>query len=73
MFTRNLILLQLGAGRPLVLVVLGNVVTEFSERDDFANRRIGSRRDFDEIEAEALRFAQGVGQLHDAELFAGGS
>jgi hypothetical protein len=65
--------LEFGAGGPLVLVVLGNVVTEFPERDDFANRGIGRGRDLDNIKSEALRFAQGIGKLHDAQLFAGGS
>ena len=65
-------LLQLRPGRFLVLLLLGDVVTELSEIDDFADRRVGGGRDFDQIEAEALSFAQGVGKLHDAELFAGG-
>jgi hypothetical protein len=65
--------LELRAGRPFVFVVLGKVVTEFSERDDFADRRIGRRRNFDKVEPAILSFAQGVGQLHDAELLAAGT
>jgi hypothetical protein len=64
--------LQLRPGSFLVLLLLGNVVTELSEIDDFADRRIGGGRNFDQIQAEALSFAQGVGKLHDAELFAVG-
>ena len=70
MLTRNLISFSFDAGRLFVLVVLGKIVTKFSERDDFADRRISGRRDFDQIESAALRFAQGVGQFHDAELLA---
>ena len=50
--------------------MLGKIVTELSERNDFAHRRIRRRRDFDEIESAALRFTQGVGQFQDAELLA---
>ena len=64
--------LQLGSGRLFILLLLGDVVTELSEIDDLADRRVGGWRDFDQIEAETLSFAQGVRQLHDAELFAGG-
>jgi len=64
---------QLRAGRSLVSLVLGNIVSEFSERDDFANRRIRGGRDLDQIKAHALGFAQGIRQLHDAELFAAGT
>jgi hypothetical protein len=54
----------------LVFVMLGKIVTKLSKRNDFTDRRVGSRRDFDQIEASALCFTQGIGQLHDAELFA---
>jgi hypothetical protein len=53
--------------------VLGNIVSEFSERDDFANRRICRGRNLDQIKAYALSFAQGIRQFHYAELLAGGS
>ena len=52
--------LQLRPGRLFVLVVLGEVVAKFAERDNFAHRRICRGRDFDQIEAEALSFAQGI-------------
>jgi len=54
-------------------LVFGNIVSEFSERDDFANRRIRRGRNLDQIKANALGFAQGIRQFHDAELFACGS
>ena len=66
-------LLQLGAGGFLVLLLFGNIVTEFSERDDFTNRRVRRRGNLDEIETSTLCFAQGVGQLQDAELLTIGS
>jgi len=50
--------------------VLGKIVTKFSERNDFADRRVRRRCDLDQIESAALRFTQGVGKLHDAQLFA---
>jgi len=53
--------------------MLGNIVSEFSERDDFANRRICGGCNLDQIKAHALGFAQGIRQFHDAELFACGS
>src|SRR5436309_6964577 len=65
--------LQFRAGRLFVLGVFGNVVSELSERDDFANRRIRRGRNLDQIKANALGFAQGIRQFHDAELFACGS
>jgi hypothetical protein len=52
--------------------VFGNVVPELSEIDNLAHRRIRRRRDFDQILAESLSFTQGVGQAHDAKLFASG-
>jgi len=64
--------LQLRPGWFLILIVFGNVVTKFSQRDDLTNRRIRSRGDFDQIEAAVLRFTQGVGQAHDAELLTTG-
>ena len=73
MFTRNLISFSFVPGWFLVLFLFGNVVTELSEIDDLAHRRVGRRRDLDQVEPQTLSFAQGVGQLHDAELFAGGS
>jgi hypothetical protein len=41
--------------------VFGNVVSEFSEIDNLAHRRIRRGRDFDQIFAESLSFTQGVG------------
>jgi hypothetical protein len=63
-------LLKPRATRLFVLVVLGKIVTELSERNDFADRRVGGGRDFDQIESAALRFTQGIRQLHDAKLLA---
>ena len=59
-------LLQLGAGRFLILVLLGNVVTKFSKGDDFTNWGVRSGCDFNQIQIETLRFAQGIRKLHDA-------
>jgi len=53
-------LFELRPARPFVFVVLGKIVAEFSKRNDFADRRIGSRSDFDQVEPAALRFSQGV-------------
>jgi hypothetical protein len=64
---------QLRACRSLVSLMLGNIVSEFSKRDDFANRRIRGGRNLDQIKANALGLAQGIRQFHDAELFACGS
>jgi hypothetical protein len=64
---------QLRARRSSVPLVFGDIVSEFSERNDFANRRICRRRNLDQIETETLSFAQGIRQLHDAELFAAGA
>jgi hypothetical protein len=66
-------LFQFRAGRSLIPLMFGNIVSEFSERDDFANRRIRRGRNLDQIKANALGFAQGIRQFHDAELFACGS
>ena len=52
--------LQPRASGSFVLLVFGNVVAKFPERDDFANWRIRRRRDFDKIETETLSFAQGI-------------
>jgi hypothetical protein len=61
------------AGRAtLVLVVLGSFVFELAVIDDAANGGIGSWGDLDKIEAKILRVAQGVGEFHDAQLFAVG-
>ena len=57
-----------GSAIPLVL---GKIVTEFAEGDDFADRRVGRGRHFYEIEPATLRFTQGVGQLQDAKLLTG--
>ena len=40
-----------------IFVVLGKIVTKFSERNDFADRRIGGGRHFDQVEAAALCFS----------------
>ena len=53
--------LQFRAGWLLIFRVLGNVVSELSEIDNLAHRRIGRGRDFDQILAESLSFTQGVG------------
>jgi hypothetical protein len=42
--------LQLRASGSFVLVVFGNVVAKFPERDDFANWRVRRRRNYDQIE-----------------------
>ncbi len=65
--------LQPRASGSFVLLVFGNVVAKFPERDDFANWRVCRRRNFDNIETETLGFAQGIRQFHDAELFAAGT
>ena len=64
---------QLRASRSFVFLLFGNIVAELSERHDLANWRIGRGRDFDKVETETLSFAQGIRQLHDAELFAAGT
>jgi hypothetical protein len=64
--------LQLRAPRSLVPLMLGNVVSEFSKRDNFTNRRVRRWRNLDNVKAHALGFAQGIRQFHDAELFACG-
>jgi hypothetical protein len=64
--------LQLRASRSLVPLMLGNVVSKFSERDNFTNRRVRRWRNLDKVKAHALGFAQGIRQFHDAELFACG-
>src|SRR5204863_9710839 len=64
--------LELGPRRPFVFLLLGDVVAKLAEIDNFADWRISCRRDFDNIETETLRFAQGVVQFHDAELLTGG-
>ena len=61
MFTRNLISFSFAPGRLLIFLLFGNVVTELSEIDDLAHRRIGRGRDFDQIQVESLSFTQGVG------------
>jgi len=68
----ELYFLQLCAGRLLIFLVLRDVITELSEVDDFANRRISGGSDFDQIEVETLSSAEGVREFHDAELIAGG-
>ena len=54
-----------------VFLLLGQFVAVFAEVHDAADRRIGVRRDFDEVEAQFLSFPQGVGQFHHAQLLAG--
>ena len=53
--------LQFRAGWLLIFRVFGNVVSELSEIDNLAHRRIRRGRDFDQILAESLSFTQGVG------------
>ena len=57
MFTRNLISFSFVPEGFFFFFLLGNVVTEFAEIDDFADWRLRSRRDFDEIQSKALRFS----------------
>src|SRR5215211_2330856 len=64
--------LQFRTGGLFIFRVFGNVVSELSEIDDLAHRRIRRGRDFYQIKAESLSSAQSVVQAHDAELFAGG-
>ena len=71
MFTRNLISFSFVPDGLLVLLLFRNVVTEFSEVDDLADRRVGGRRHFHQVEAHALGLLDGVGQFHHAELLAG--
>jgi hypothetical protein len=52
--------LQFRAGRLFIFRVFGNVVSELSEIDNLAHRRIRGGRDFDQILAESLSFTQGV-------------
>jgi len=52
--------------------MFGNVVSELSEIDDLAHRRVGRRRDFDQVEPKGLSSTQGIVQFNDAKLFAGG-
>ncbi len=63
-------LLQPGTAGFFIFVVLGEIVTEFPERNDFANWRISGRSDFDQVETAALRFTQGIRQFEDAQLLA---
>ena len=52
--------LQFRTGRFLVLVMFRQIVTKLSERDDFANRRIGRGRNLDQIKSATLGLTQGV-------------
>src|SRR5438094_311009 len=63
-------LFQSRAAGFLIFVMLGKIVTEFSERNDFTNRRVGGGRDFHQVEPAALGFTQGIRQFQDAELLA---
>jgi hypothetical protein len=53
--------LEFRAGRLFIFRVFGNVVSELSEIDNLAHRRIRGGRDFDQILAESLSFTQGIG------------
>ena len=53
-------LLQFGPSSLPVFLMFGDVVAEFSEIDDLANRWNRRGRDFDQIQAKALSFAEGV-------------
>jgi len=53
--------LQFRPGRLFIFGMFGNVVSELSEIDNLAHRRIRRGRDFDQILAETLSFTQGVG------------
>jgi len=50
-------LLQSRAAGFFIFVVLGKIVTEFSERNDFADRRISSGRHFHQVETATLGFS----------------
>ena len=52
--------LQFRTARIFIFRVFGNVLSELSKIDDLAHRRTGRGRDFDQIKAESLSFAQGV-------------
>jgi hypothetical protein len=65
--------LELRSRRPSIFLVLGEIVTEFSQGNDFADWRTRSRCDLNEIEFAILSFTQGVGQFHDAELLPAGT
>jgi hypothetical protein len=54
------------------LFLLGQLVAVFAVIDDAADGRLGVCRDFDEVEAVALRFGDGLVGAQDAELGAGG-
>ena len=71
MLTRNLISFSFVPDGFLVLLLFRNVVTEFSEIDDLADRRVGGRRHFHQVEPHALGSFDRLGQFHDAELLAG--
>jgi len=66
----NLISFSFAPPAFLSLSCLGKIVTEFPERNDFANRRISGRATSTRSQTTALRFTQGVRQLHDAQLLA---
>ena len=48
------------AAGSFILLVLGKIVTKFSERNDFADRWVGSGRHFDQVQAAALCFSQSI-------------
>src|SRR5262249_15678975 len=52
--------LQFRTGRLFILRVFGNLVSELSEIDYLAHRRIGRGRDLDQIEPDSLSSSQGV-------------
>lgn len=52
--------LEFRTGRLLILRMFGNVVSELSEIDNLAHRRMSGGRDFDQIETERLSSPQGV-------------
>jgi len=63
---------QLRAATAFALLVglLVLLVKEFTVIGDFANRRIGRRRNFHQIESAFARHFNGFIRLHDAELTA---
>ena len=53
--------LQFGSGRLLVFLLFRDVVTEFSEIDDLADRGVGGRGHFHQVETHALGPLNGLG------------
>ena len=70
--SRRLDLHERGSMLPFAVIADGQAVGMTTYMNiDAANRRVGIGRNFDEIEADLLCFAQGILQFHHAQLFAG--